>query len=570
MFAARFFVFFVALLWIYHNAGVRRWPRIRAAIQNAGAAAEVLSSVYIVFYAFLIIVVLKCSYINSSDSYMRLASRVFSWRPNGPNITDVYAMQHLELPPKLCSAVLNRVCKFETNCLSNGDKCDLDALQWCKEQHADPCDLLELPAWLHWLVMCSPLCVTIAIVISLWHTVKHMRYGRPWQTEELSHEHDMSIQVVSLAPVYGVFMLMAVLRVTELFEGSIHNDNMGTASPSCREELEFGARLGLSEMCWDEFVARMESLYEADLNVADFWEARVLFCFSQLCTGYLETQHQRGVLRNERCLSKRRPTPATKMDIDEKVLLEPLKQMTMIGVYCFVMVDFIRSLYMVCLNMAVSYSPDAGKYISNNVPVETWEQCFTGFTFCVSTIAIYNLITFEEHMKDMLDGFSPRLKFMSAKIIVSLAFIQSILISLFSRLFPDSALQKYPDSYQKQLCYAALMCVEMVPVALLQYVAWSPEQSWYHVSSEEQRWVGEEQFQINSGPEKHLLVTVQKQAMKGFLPFWRSASVKLLSKDAQDPEAAAEPCCELESSDICTTSTSVATIVGGEGKHVKF
>merc|ERR1719343_655005 len=96
------------------------------------------------------------------------------------------------------------------------------------------------------------------------------------------------------------------------------------------------------------------------------------------------------------------------------------------------------------------------------------DEVWTGFIFCVSSIAIWNLVTFERHLSFQLHGFGPELKFLSAKIIVSLAFLQETLLKFLCSNNKEWKL------FQQNLAYATLMSIEILLVAWLQHLAWNP------------------------------------------------------------------------------------------------
>lgn len=95
-----------------------------------------------------------------------------------------------------------------------------------------------------------------------------------------------------------------------------------------------------------------------------------------------------------------------------------------------------------------------------------------GMDFATSTIAIFNLITFEQQLKPYLGSFSPSLKFWSMKIPITLAFSQVIILRALQPWteMTDSDVEIL-DAVSKGYC--------MVAVAFLNIFAWGPNEDWY-------------------------------------------------------------------------------------------
>jgi len=160
----------------------------------------------------------------------------------------------------------------------------------------------------------------------------------------------------------------------------------------------------------------------------------------------------------------------------------------------------------------------------------------SGFTLCVSSIAIWNLVTFERHLKDPLHDFAPMLKFLSAKVIVSLAFMQEIGLDIIGKFVRDTSW----SSFQHKLGYSSLMSVEILFVAILQYQAWRPaalesiasfrksRSALFEVDIADRDQVS---FQICRGDQRLQLqvAEISIDAETGKKVFWESAAVTLLS-----------------------------------------
>jgi len=95
-----------------------------------------------------------------------------------------------------------------------------------------------------------------------------------------------------------------------------------------------------------------------------------------------------------------------------------------------------------------------------------------GAGFVTSLAALQNLVVIEQaYGHTLLHGYKPIKKFWSAKVLVSLVFIQKI--GLACPPFRD-----WPEAKQ-HLVYSSLMCFECFLIALFHIVAWQHTEEWY-------------------------------------------------------------------------------------------
>merc|ERR1711918_246773 len=73
-----------------------------------------------------------------------------------------------------------------------------------------------------------------------------------------------------------------------------------------------------------------------------------------------------------------------------------------------------------------------------------------------------------------LEGFNVALKFMSAKVLVSLAFLQSLVL-----LVPPFSLL---SQTRQKLFYASAMCFECFLISIFHLAAWSKRERWFQES----------------------------------------------------------------------------------------
>merc|ERR1712100_579850 len=98
---------------------------------------------------------------------------------------------------------------------------------------------------------------------------------------------------------------------------------------------------------------------------------------------------------------------------------------------------------------------------------------FLGAGFIASFAAIGNIMIIEEDFEHLLLEFRPSLKFWGTKILVSLAFLQSILISIF--LTPNGW-----GEIQSNLFYSSMLCLECLLIAIFHLKGWAADEEWYH------------------------------------------------------------------------------------------
>ena len=87
-----------------------------------------------------------------------------------------------------------------------------------------------------------------------------------------------------------------------------------------------------------------------------------------------------------------------------------------------------------------------------------------------STAAIGNVVTVEFTFHPLLHDFRPSAKFWSTKILISIGFIQTLLLEI-------PPLSSFSIT-ERDLFYASLLCLECFLVSLLHVIAWNPREPW--------------------------------------------------------------------------------------------
>merc|ERR1711865_1155191 len=87
---------------------------------------------------------------------------------------------------------------------------------------------------------------------------------------------------------------------------------------------------------------------------------------------------------------------------------------------------------------------------------------------------------------EKLEHFNPFLKFWGTNVLVSLAFLQTILLMFVPGLNTMS-------TTKQNLFYSSMLCIECFLVSVLSVFSWKADEEWYHeIEDEETSWVEED------------------------------------------------------------------------------
>eukprot|EP00928_Gymnodinium_smaydae_P027670 TRINITY_DN2131_c0_g4_i3.p1 TRINITY_DN2131_c0_g4~~TRINITY_DN2131_c0_g4_i3.p1 ORF type:complete len:523 (-),score=117.65 TRINITY_DN2131_c0_g4_i3:253-1821(-) len=342
-----------------------------------------------------------------------------------------------------------------------------------------------------WLAKMSmgvlPACVVtyllsfFAIVRQLLAAYRDARQGTPWQRNlrwVLQWSRDVAVQVLFMPMVYHLMMCRVVLHQWAAVTGNYLTDAAALdAPPEVKSELEV-------------------TLAAASSSFAEMYDAYALLCFGNL--GMLVAEHELG----RRSVVSGDASGLVAMDTQRTQVLLPLLRATLLfGVKAYVVTSIASSLYSIGLaylnivwdpGLCSALSPslfttstttamagaDAARptTASGHAYAEAWcifKSIMYGADFATSTIAIYNLFSFEHLLHKPLKKFNPGLKFWSMKIPVSLAFSEIIVLKL---LQPFIGL----TNDEVDIFDAVSKAYFMVLVAVLNVCAWSPVEDWYY------------------------------------------------------------------------------------------
>lgn len=300
------------------------------------------------------------------------------------------------------------------------------------------------------LVLGSCPAVVLTQLIGWVHIIRHlMRIKNPitstgrLQDNEL---RDKAIQIMFLPVIYSVVAYNNVIRLMNLFTG---------AADLCRP-VEW-------LLSFEEKKAYTLSLYEANLSMADFYEAIALLHFTSLTVRHI----RETFLRSPRGLTdKTLVRSQTNVDDPLMKLNNVMSSLVTSGVMAFCVTclgTFIRGVNLVmqmAWNHKVVSASDEG-----SLPA-----MLSGAGLVASTVAIGNVVNVELAFHHELEAFQPGLKFWSTKVIVSIAFIQEAALGLLGN--ENLMGERKLSDLQINLLYCSLLCYEVLLVAMLHVWAW--------------------------------------------------------------------------------------------------
>jgi len=263
-------------------------------------------------------------------------------------------------------------------------------------------------------------------------------------------EHDRAVQVIALPAVYGVMVLSSMVGMTQLLQS-------GEAS---NEKARLLA-LSKSEACF---------------RVGDLYEAWVLFQFGKLTLELIMSS-----IKKQECSPEEETRAAAKGLL---VAHQAVESLMWLGTWMFVVVCVLQSGWSFYVLNFTEQDPES---------FESTNSKFTAAGMVASAAAIWNVHTVESTYYSYLEGYSPHIKFISVKILVSFAFFQRGLfysLDAFHKTLPrlmSNLLVNMPcigdvllfSEVEFELFYSSLLLYEILFVAVLHLWAWGADEPWY-------------------------------------------------------------------------------------------
>jgi len=329
--------------------------------------------------------------------------------------------------------------------------------------------------------MLAPLWCGLTILVCIWHTHQHInqiRYhsglvdaeGRPKPGKLVDcPQHNQTMTVLVLPAVYGLLSFKSTCRMWQVMINHIpvpgqHHNVSAVAFHGYEERKTF-----LLEM------------YDANFMVGDIYETYALVTFGNLVMGVVNKKIKKMEEIFEKDVEARADGDEMKEYIEK--LVQSMSTLTVAGVKLFAMSCLLQGVYTIIITTCAFDFPDFQPHYfsrdADNLGVFQQEQMkatahnfFLGAGFIASFAAIGNIMIIEEDFHHLLKEFKPALKFWGTKILVSLAFLQSILISVF--LTPRGW-----SEIQSDLMYSCCLGLECLLIAIFHIKGWGAHEEWY-------------------------------------------------------------------------------------------
>eukprot|EP00440_Ansanella_granifera_P020383 gb/GFBE01022138.1/.p1 GENE.gb/GFBE01022138.1/~~gb/GFBE01022138.1/.p1 ORF type:complete len:330 (+),score=69.74 gb/GFBE01022138.1/:1-990(+) len=278
-----------------------------------------------------------------------------------------------------------------------------------------------------------------------------------------ARHHDQVCQILALPAVYGVMSMSALTRLYQLHVQHFVDDADANAMSHKQQE---DLALSRSETCF---------------LVADLFEAWALYHFGKLTLEVIEASIKRQGYETD---LERRAEAKGMMTSHSAV-----EALVWAGIMIFLLVCFCEAGWSLYL---LTFASD----VQSNEDYDSSMSWWTAAGFVASTAAIWNVAVVEHVFHENLSGYSPLLKFITVKILVSFAYFQECvwygLVELEATLpaATRGLVRKVPffgdllnlTDAQFKLFYSSLLVLECLLVATMHWVAWSAKEDWYDLT----------------------------------------------------------------------------------------
>jgi len=328
-----------------------------------------------------------------------------------------------------------------------------------------------------------PLWMLGTFLICLAHTFVHA-----WQcrNEGLgSHrQRDLTIAFLALPVIYGMMSLRAVMDCWFV----ITNTEM-------EKDFITGASIGVHET-WGELKDFFFQAFETNFVQADLYESLALLVFAQITMTVLRSRvlqqddvesinNLHSLLATDGSIIRLAPSPSVCI-LSERTqeVVESLSATLLLSIKYFCCACGAQALYFIFITTfeyfghpveALSTAQSKATFISASTASKI-RTFFLGMGFISSSAAIHSMVILERSIGHRyLHGYNAGMKFMSAKVLVSLAFLQWLvndLLSFFSLL----------SETRQKLLYASTMCFECFLISIFHLTAWSARERWFRDS----------------------------------------------------------------------------------------
>lgn len=332
------------------------------------------------------------------------------------------------------------------------------------------------PHWLHVMAVGAPVAAVITFVMAFIQTGQHVNELRRGSGVS---KHDRAVQIIALP---AVFACMAMNALATSFEAAskFHADakhpsliQASLFSPLWNTQPSSAANSNQKQY----YLAQTETFF----HVGDIYEAWAVFQFCKMTMEMLKVSLQK-ISQNASIEDGER------RDLARGLLKAhgAFESITWTGVAMFLIVTVGQagwSLYLLTFtdteNNWARYNAQMGHFFAAGL--------------VASMAAIYNVHTVEMEFHDFFEGYGPLLKFMTVKLLLSLAYFQKSAVSVLQAVnstLPDlmkNITGKIPlikdlisfDDNEFYIFYSSLVLYECILGVLLHYFAWPADESFY-------------------------------------------------------------------------------------------
>lgn len=289
--------------------------------------------------------------------------------------------------------------------------------------------------WLEVGVWLSPFLVVSTCVVAWNQTMQHIEHIRRGTAD---FRHGIAAEILALPCVYGVMSFSGLVRIYQL----------------CVHQQE-------EDQVWSTLQQDAFSKYDTVFYVADLYEAWTLCQFGRLVVDLITD-----------VIDRKQASEVEVQQVAAKALARTHGAMasTMgLGTSTFVFVCILQAGCAMWL-----WSPWAFADPNSTADYEALAGQFYMAGFATSCIAIFNVHNMEHTFDEELEGFRPLLKFLSVKILVTIAFMQSGVLLAMQKtgIMPVTDLELY-------IVNAVAICFECLFIAMVHLLAWDSDEPWY-------------------------------------------------------------------------------------------
>jgi hypothetical protein len=327
-----------------------------------------------------------------------------------------------------------------------------------------------LPLWLRSIATVAPIVNLCTYLSCAYQTYKHVvKISEVSGDSAVLYRHDRAVQIILLPIVYSTMALSAMTRLYVFIcsePNPFVDPDLLTSDPILLKQ----------QVDVHTVVARSKTSFW----VGDLYESWVLFQFAELVFEIIQS----GMMKQ-----------ATEGSVEQKAsglaLLESMgavQALAWLGVWSFLFCCVGEAGYSLYLLTFRAGTPDSAKEYDESM------SKFTLAGILASCAAIYNVWKVENTFHHpYLEKVNPNTKFLTVKVLVSLAFLQRgffqglVTLNGYMPEFLQNFSKNVPFLFQLlefsptefELFYASVIVFECFLIALVHHWAWSSKEAWY-------------------------------------------------------------------------------------------